>query len=40
MGSSKAPKISKLGMVVDKFKLNKSPFGTKFKFPAEFELQL
>jgi hypothetical protein len=39
-GSSIAPKISKLGTEVDKYKLNKFLRGTKFKFPIEFELQI
>jgi hypothetical protein len=31
------PKISKVGMVVDKFKWNIFPFGEKFKFQMDFE---
>jgi hypothetical protein len=39
-GTSRAPKISNLYMVADKFKRNNFPFGKKFKFPTEFELKI
>jgi hypothetical protein len=37
---SRCPKISNLGMVVEYFTRNNSPFGKKFKFTKEFELKI
>jgi hypothetical protein len=39
-GTSRAPKISKLYMVEDKFNGRNFHFGKEFKFPTEVELKI